>query len=226
MKNLILFLVLLGGNLCAYAQKDVTQFLGIPVDGSKSEIIRKLKAKGFRPTSEYKDVLTGVFNGTNVNVHIATNGDKVCRIMVCDANPVDERSIRIRFNNLCHQFEKNPKYMPLGYKLIADDEDISYEMLVKNKRYEAVFFQRAAELSDTTLFRERIMPIVLKKYTTEELKNPTYEIEEDIMKMSLEYMMEISSKKPVWFIISDCYGEYYITMYYDNEYNQANGEDL
>ncbi len=32
--------------------------------------------------------------------------------------------------------------------------------------------------------------------------------------------------KPVWFRICKFYGEYYITMFYDNEYNHANGEDL
>lgn len=33
--------------------------------------------------------------------------------------------------------------------------------------------------------------------------------------------------KTVWFMISeDRYGKYYIVMYYDNEYNKANGEGL
>ncbi len=31
------------------AQNDVTQFLGIPIDGTKSEMIYKLKSKGFTP---------------------------------------------------------------------------------------------------------------------------------------------------------------------------------
>lgn len=36
-----------------------------------------------------------------------------------------------------------------------------------------------------------------------------------------------SFKKPVWFrIIERSYDRYYIAMFYDNEYNQANGEDL
>ena len=30
----------------------------------------------------------------------------------------------------------------------------------------------------------------------------------------------------VWFMIVEHAGEYYITMYYDNEYNHADGEDL
>ena len=32
--------------------------------------------------------------------------------------------------------------------------------------------------------------------------------------------------RQVWFMIDERYGEYRILMYYDNCYNQANGEDL
>ena len=38
--------------------------------------------------------------------------------------------------------------------------------------------------------------------------------------------METMFMKPVWFRICESYGEYYITMFYDNENNHANGEDL
>lgn len=226
MKKIIAGVIVVLVAICAYAQQDVTQFLGIPVDGSKSAMIQKLKAKGFHANSYNKDVLEGKFNGMDVNIHIATNGDKVCRIMVCDANNVDERSIQIRFNRLIQQFEKNPKYMSLGNELIPDDEDISYNISVKNKRYEAIFYQQPAELSDTTLLREKLMSIILKKYTAEELANPTEEMQKELMKISFDYMMDLCSKKPVWFMISELYGKYYITMFYDNEYNRANGEDL
>ena len=33
-------------------------------------------------------------------------------------------------------------------------------------------------------------------------------------------------KKVVWFMISEHYGKYYISMFYDNEYNHSDGEDL
>ncbi len=82
MKKIIAGVIVVLVAICAYAQQDVTQFLGIPVDGSKSAMIQKLKAKGFHANSYNKDVLEGKFNGMDVNIHIATNGDKVCRIMV------------------------------------------------------------------------------------------------------------------------------------------------
>lgn len=226
MKKLIVIFILIFSVICASAKKDVTQFLGIPIDGSKSAMIRKLKAKGFRANSYNKDILEGEFNGMDVALHIVTNGDKVYRIMLCDSNPVDERSIQIRFNNLCKQFGNNSKYISLGYELIPDDEDISYEISVNHKRYDAVFYQQSAELSDTTLLMEKLMPVILGKYTPEELANPSEKTKKGITEIFVEYVMESCSKKPVWFTISEFYGEYFITMYYDNVYNQANGEDL
>lgn len=146
--------------------------------------------------------------------------------MVCDATPVDERAIQIRFNNLCRQFEKNPKYISFGDYQIADDENIRYEIAVKNKRYEALFYQHSVESFDTAAFQEWFVPRLLEKYTPEELQNPTDEISAEVMKLSLEYVKEVCVMKPVWFMISEYYGKYYITMYYDNEYNRADGEDL
>lgn len=226
MKKIITSFIFVLVALCAYSQKDVTQFLGIPVDGSKSAMIQKLKAKGFRANSYNKDAMEGRFNGMDVNLFIATNNDKVCRIVVCDANSVDERSIQIRFNNLCRQFEKNSKYMSFENELIPDDEDISYEMTVNNKRYEAIFYQKPTELLDTALMREKLMPVILEKYTLEELDNPSEDVQKEIIKSSAEYMLDLCSKKPVWFMISEHFGKYYISMFYDNEYNHANGEDL
>lgn len=226
MKSRITFIICVLVAICAYPQKDVTQFLGIPIDGSKSAMIHKLKAKGFRMHPYDKDVLSGSFNGTDVNLHIATNNNKVCRIMLCDANPVDERSIQIRFNNLCRQFENNPKYISFGNSLIDDEENISYEISIKNKRYEAVYYQRPVEFSDTTLIYEKLLPIISEKFTPEELANPTDVTKKELTKLTYEYLLELCSKKSVWFMISDCFGMYYITMFYDNEYNRANGEDL
>lgn len=212
------------------AQKDVTTFLGIPVDGYKPEMIQKLKSKGFTSSPVDKDILVGEFNGTKVNIHIVTNNNKVCRIMVEDVNNSNEADIKIRFNNLLQQFKKNEKYLPASLSsqeyIIPDDEDISYEMLVRKKRYEAAFYQVPIEV-DTTSIAEKIKSILASKYTEEQLSNPTEELQKEMIITGLPYMLEIFSKKSVWFMISNLYGRRYcITMFYDNEYNRANGEDL
>lgn len=223
MNKIIASIIAVAIAVCAYAQTDVTKFLGIPVDGSKAAMIRKLKAKGFCANPYNEDVLEGTFNGRNVEVYVITNGNKVCRIAIADADPVDERSIQIRFNRLCHQFENNPKYITIGYELIPHDEDISYEILVNKKRYEAVFYQKPI---DITFFKEKIMPALSNRYTPEQLANPTDAIKKDIEEIFGMYGGEITMQKSVWFMINYFHGKYYITMYYDNGHNQANGEDL
>ena len=100
-------------SMSVYAQKDVTQFLGIPVDGSKWEMIQKLKEKVFRNSTVGEDILEGEFNGAEVYVSIVTNNNKVYRIMLMDATNSDETDIRLRFNKLCRQFANNPKYFSL-----------------------------------------------------------------------------------------------------------------
>lgn len=219
-------LLLLFSIVLSAQQKDITQFMGIPVDGSKTQMIRRLKEKGFR-NGPSTDALVGEFNGAKVNVYVGTNNNKVCRIMLCDDNSTDERSIQIRFNRLCEQFANNPKYVSLQQEYtIPEDEDLSYEITVHKKRYEAVFYQLPTTI-DTVAIREKLRPILLSEYTEEQLANPTQEIKSVIYHLYNAYLFEDYSKRPVWFMISsDFYGKYYITMFYDNEYNRANGEDL
>ena len=210
------------------AQNDVTTFLGIPVDGFKSEMKQKLVSKGFVPkkvgTNEF---LEGEFNGTDVHVYIATNNNKVYRIMVAGNNTVDEAQIKIRFNNLVSQFENNKRYIPHDKFTLSDEEDISYEMTVHNKSYEALFYQVPnMEKADTLALQKKVLSELLSKYTEAELKNPSEEITKEIQNTAIKIGMEMMFMKPVWFRICESFGEYYITMFYDNEYNHANGEDL
>lgn len=224
MKRLVLLLSTLFVVVSSYGQ-DVTKFLGIPIDGYKSEMIRSLKAKGFETHPYLDDFLTGEFNGYNVNVSVVTYNNKVYRIFLQDEYSVSETDIKIRFNNLCTQFEKNSNYMSITEQAIPDDEDISYEMLVNNKRYEAVFFQQPEQI-DTTEVQQIILDKIKSKYTEEQIANPTEEMQEEIIDMSFEIIYDIISKKSVWFMIDQDGSQYRILMYYDNKNNQANGQDL
>ena len=228
MKKLIFSLLATLLTLSLYAQNDVTTFLGIPVDGLKSEMRQKLIAKGFTPkkvgTNEY---LEGEFNGTDVHIYIATNNNKVYRIMVCDANTQDEANIKIRFNRLVNQFKNNKKYTALDQYTISDTEDISYEMNVHKKNFDALFYQNPdMEKVDTLALQNKIREQLLKKYKPEQLENPTEEINQEAQAIAMSIGMDMIFKKPVWFRICEHYGKYFITIFYDNEYNHANGEDL
>lgn len=246
------------------AQDRALKFLGIPVDGYKSEMIQKLRDKGYTYSKNGgEDVLTGEFNGTDVNIYIKTNNNKVWRIYIADDDTRDEYQIKLRFNTLCEQFKKNPRYTALlEDQKIPMDEDISYEMNINDKRYEAAFYQipddpelmnDIEELSakfnnldsgqqDSLTFEQREEVITglfsalsaydsktFSKYDADyfALLSSATEDEQTAMTTTLmEDITSILSNRMVWFSISKYYGGYYISMYYDNGYNKASGEDL
>ena len=224
MKRIILMMIAMMISFSSFAQnKDVTKFLGIPVDGTKTEMKQKLIAKGFVP-KKMGDLewLEGEFNGTDVRAFIVTNNNKVWRIMLADKNRVDEAQIKIHFNNLVKQFENNKRYYAFGDYSLSDEEDISYEMIVHNKIYAAYYSQNP----DFENIDTKVQIAIKEKYSAEELKNPSETIKKDIADITDKITFDEFSMKPVWFRIVSYNGEYYISMYYDNEYNHANGEDL
>ncbi|MBQ9435218.1 MAG: hypothetical protein IJU33_03735 [Bacteroidales bacterium] len=178
------------------AQNNVTKFLGIPVDGTKSAMIQKLKEKGFTYNSTY-DWLEGEFNGYQVKISIVTENNKVWRIALQDAYPKSETQIKIRFNTLCNQFEQNKKYLPAqDIQRLSETENISYEITVHDKQYQAAFYQ-LGDINSTDLYAK-----------------------------SNEELEQLSNNMVWFTISKYEYGEYIIVMFYDNLNNHANGEDL
>ena len=159
MRKFLTLLAMIAISASVLAQKEVTKFLGIPVDGSPTEMIKKLKAKGFTTDEDFMqavelglidwdgpEVLTGRFNGEKVRVFLVVETNKVWRIALKDKKDRDETQIKIRFNTLVRQFEGNGKYVPLvDEQTIADDEDISYQMTVNKKQYQAGFVQKGED---------------------------------------------------------------------------------
>ena len=117
MRKFLTLLAMIAISASVFAQKEVTKFLGIPVDGSPTEMIKKLKAKGFTTDEGYMrdvkvglidwdgpEVLIGRFNGEKVRVTLRVEQNKVWRIYLSDKATRDETQIRIRFNTLVRQF--------------------------------------------------------------------------------------------------------------------------
>lgn len=138
-KNILSILCALLCTMQMYAQKQVTTFLGIPVDGTKAAMIAKLKAKGFKQIDS--ESLTGTFNGEDVLLKIATYKNKVRRISVIFISLTDTQQIKARYNALINQFKNSKRYMLSDAVLLEEDEDIAYQMTSKNKAYESVFYQ-------------------------------------------------------------------------------------
>lgn len=235
--KLILMTLLAMTSVIAMAQ-DVTQFMGIPVDGPLEEMLRKIRAKGFKPTEYNAEMLEGEFNGNDVNVGVVTNKGKVWRVGVLDKKGVSEGDIKIRFNKLIRQFSKNDKYIVIDAEPIAEDEDISFEMTVHNKRYQASFaqtpdFEQLASLDSAEVLHTPIISFLLETARLADMSLG------ELLSMEGKAPLELIAKqgrggefidvlrqKSVWFTISEIYGEYSICLFYDNELNAAHGEDL
>ena len=208
------------------------KFLGIPVDGSKSEMVAALKSKGFRYDSN-SGFLVGDFNGRESHIGIVENHGKVYRVVVFDANTYDAGEIRNRFNNLIHQFENsNGKYYYIVQnEIIPEDEDISYEINVHDKQYSATFIYNPLygndELRDKVInevVEENKLLLEKKGITSEEF----YSNKDNYIQVFSSIVDKIfqMSNGSVWFQIFEYYGKYYIGIYYDNLLNKPNGEDL
>ncbi len=184
MKKILSLAFLLMLSLSIFAQRQVTKFLGIPVDGSCKAMIQKLKAKGFTD-EKYGDGLEGQFNGKDVSILVQTNKNKVWRIVVTYKNSYDKEEIKRQYNRLINQFTNNPRYKTFEAEELTDKDDIYHEVSINKKQYEAAFCQ----LPDDENIEKRL----------------------------------------VWFTIGEKpyeFQEYYITIFYENGYNKANGEDL
>lgn len=239
MKKLLSFVIGILMYSFVFGQSESTlKFLGIPVDGSKSEMVEVLKSKGFEYDSE-SDFLIGDFNGKKSEIGIVENHGKVYRVVVFDANTYDAGEIRIRFNNLIHQFENNDKYFYIDQnEMIPEDEDIHYEIIVHKKQYIAEFIYNPLYGNDE--LRDRLInEAVEESKLSEEMKDEktiggiTYEEfysdkdNYDQLITSLVTLKVIQmSNNSIWFKIFEHYGKYYIGLYYDNLLNAPNGEDL
>ena len=241
MKKLLSFII---GMFVMYSfvfgqSEGTLKFLGIPVDGSKSEMVEVLKSKGFEYDSE-SDFLIGDFNGKKSEIGIVENHGKVYRVVVFDANTYDAGEIRIRFNNLIHQFENNDKYFYIfPNDIIPEDEDIHYEILVHKKQYIAEF--RYNPLYDNDELRDRLINEAVEesKLFLEEKKDEKnidgitfgeFYSDKDNYDKLISFHLGLKviqmSNGSVWFKIFEHYGKYYIGLYYDNSLNAPNGEDL
>lgn len=184
MKKILSLAFLLMLSLSIFAQRQVTKFLGIPVDGSRTDMIQKLKDKGFTYNS-YSDRLEGQFNGTDVLIDVQTNKNKVWRIIVAYKGSFDKEQIKVQYNRLINQFSNNPRYKVLNAKELTDKDDVYREVSINKKQYQADFYQ----LPDD-----------------ENIKN-----------------------RSVWFTFKELPNNlqiYSIGIFYENKYNEPNGEDL
>ena len=116
--------------------RDVTTFLGIPVDGRKDDVILELIMKGFAPksTGDGMEFLQGQFNGQEVMILVVAYQKKVFRVYLQEKNTQSAGDIKMHYNNLVRQFENDQNYIkPDKDQTIPEDVNISDEMNGKER---------------------------------------------------------------------------------------------
>lgn len=256
MKRIILTFVLSLFCLLSFGQNSGTlKFLGIPIDGTESSFAEKLKNKGF-VYSSYYDGYRGQFNGQTVTVYIHTNHNLVDRVYVSFPKTT-ERSIKNDFNTLLRQFKHNNKYTDLSFnEEIPETEDISYEMSINDKHYQASFCYFDPNRDPASLI-DPLCDELVKSFPSELVEqmrstmkdslNSSDEEQQAAIEDALPALYEKINSDPekmvlyiatildamnsladgeVWFTIHESGGQYNLGLYYDNCHNRPNGEDL
>lgn len=123
--------------LASYAQ-EVIDFMGIPVDGSVSEMMAKLQEKGFQETEEY-NTLKGLLDGVPVRLTVCESRDKVYEIVVCYYFEGDNAEMVQCVNNLVGRFRGNSKYKEVQSEMITEDDLTESKLKQKYLGYYAHF---------------------------------------------------------------------------------------
>lgn len=212
----------------------ITEFMGIPIDGTVEDMAMKLKTKGFQVLSLQDGLLAGEFNGHDVIINLQTNKGKVWRVALGDKDPIsDEGNVKIRYNNLVGQFLSNPRYSGDKNQFISEEEHISYELTVNHKQYGAKFYQVSVDESKAEM--EKIASHyeqIFSQYSKEQMENPTEELKKDVVDFLRVASAKISEylqleNRVVWMtILERDYIKYGIVLFYENRLNMANGDDL
>lgn len=219
----------------AYGQDPgVVKFLGIPVDGTKGEMISRIKEKGFGYYSG-EDCLYGKFNGKYVEVFIETNHGAVYWVIV-KYYTGSEKAVIDEYNELLDQFNRNKKYFAVREnKAIPKEEHIAYEMAMNHKSYAAPFYYISPDVF-TPEESDRIRAVMdkVQGVPLDSLEAHTPEIAYSLLPddWSEEYFLEYAKKwlsvmdGKVWFAIVPDDGSFTITINYQNLKNRPDGEDL
>ena len=245
MKNLnyktlrrLVFALLMLLTLSLNAQDGVIRFKGIPVDGTKNEMISNLKQKGF--TYDYaKDMFRGIFDGEKIVGFIQTYNDKVYNIRFAyDVDGYQKTVVIHRFNSLVGRFDTNEKYLSyINFDKIMNDidtyeidtyEDIGYEMK-RGKIYKAQYlYKYDKDLTDTTgfyQFKNEAYRLVNSASVSQGVNLDT--IIDDYTIEVLFIMQKLEQDLVQFYIIEGFdYNTFNIMFDYYNRRNAPNGEDL
>lgn len=196
-------------------------FMGIPIDGSKYQMITALEAKGFE-NKNYKDQLEGMFNGEKVTLEVSTNHGVVDRILVIYPYCSEANDSRIKYNTLLSRLNRSAKYVCINPRNeLPADEEIYWNLLDNSKYYDAVYFDLQPERASKQ-WADEFKEAYQKYYAKPLVPGLSYEEMEEALFCLPEQLSE-AVRGVVWFTMVD---QHRINISYINFKNRPRGEDL
>lgn len=195
------------------------KFVGVPIGGSKEQMVAALKEKGFH--MDYNGSMSGMFNGENVNVYISTNHGIVDRITVEYPFCSEDNDTRVKYNVLLSRFGRNAKYVCINPRADIPANESIYRKLYENtKYYDAIYFYLNPEVNAKD-WVEEFRQEYLRRHK-KPLQGLSYEEMEEAL-FCLPMRVSGSVSGVVWFTIVDTS---HIEINYINYKNRPRGEDL
>lgn len=134
-------------SLSISAQREVTTFMGIPIDGTTENMIRELNNKNFKLLSQHgyngNIIMEGMFNGDWAQIMIFHNRNLVHSIVV-SIRLTGAKAAKTAFNHIHAQMSRSWKYWPhqdSSIPYIPNNADIDYELRCDNDKYKLDFSQ-------------------------------------------------------------------------------------
>lgn len=171
MKKFYLIFICLLFSTCIFCQERVPEFFGIPIDGTKEEMIQKLVETGkfIKCVSGDKYDLMLINEdfirlGVYPFVKIYTHDSKVA-IIQQDFLNLSAKVAKILFNVFVERFSNDSEFIVLKGDLIPEKEDIFYEMRVNKKEYKLIVSNKIDPHDISTGFAEGLERCeILNKY--------------------------------------------------------------
>lgn len=210
-------------------------FKGVPVDGTRAEMIRKLKQKGFKFDAK-EESFDGEFNGDKISGIILDYKDKVYGIrFIYDVSGFSKALVINRFNGLVQSYETSNKYQPDEVYKVSNDidsylidtyEDIDYEMK-KGRVYDAQYLYNVGKYPEDTTGYYLYKKEMTDKYADFYKAKHHEELFEKLLSPGAFYIYRLERDIVHFYIIPGfTTGTYNIMFDYHNRRNAPNNEDL
>lgn len=201
-------------------------FLGVPVDGTKSDIINALTSKGFAYDMD-EDGMFGEFMGESAFVHLSENkAGKVCRLMVYFHTKESAKENIEVYNKLINRFNADSTTYWSFYEeeLLAENANLDSLLNIGENIWADYLLSQQI---DTAAYLKNVFATMLSKYTPEQIKNPTEEQRLETVAIMQTEVSKLHNGRVfiILFKDEDEGGKFCVCIYFYNQKNEDPEEE-